>query len=83
MAMQCDYTFIHHLVALPFEAFTPSSIAAGIEVWTWVISERPEFEISVMAELSSAWALSIKHERGIFSKTQKYVRSLVELHGVG
>ncbi|KZV73387.1 atypical/PIKK/PI4K protein kinase [Peniophora sp. CONT] len=69
---KCDYAFIHHLVALPFEAFTPSSISAGIEVWTWVISERPEFEISVMAELSTAWALSIKHERGIFSKTQNY-----------
>ena len=69
--MQCDYGFLHLLVALPFEAFTPSAIAAGIEVWTWVISERPEFEIALMAELSSAWITSIKHEKGLFSTSLK------------
>jgi phosphatidylinositol 4-kinase A len=60
------------MVALPFEVFTPSAIAAGIETWTWVISERPAFEIAMMAEINTAWMTSIRLERGIFSKTLKY-----------
>jgi phosphatidylinositol 4-kinase A len=62
-----------YMVALPFEVFTPSAIAAGIETWTWVISERPTFEIAMMAEINTAWMTSIKLARGIFSKTLKYV----------
>lgn len=61
------------MVALPFEVFTPSAIAAGIETWTWVISERPTFEIAMMAEINTAWMTSIRLARGIFSKTLKYV----------
>jgi phosphatidylinositol 4-kinase A len=64
------------MVALPFEVFTPSAIAAGIETWTWVISERPAFEIAMMAEINTAWMTSIRLERGIFSKTLKYAQLL-------
>ena len=35
---------MRHLVALPFEVFTPAAIAAGVDVWTWIISEKPECE---------------------------------------
>ncbi|KAI9508312.1 hypothetical protein F5148DRAFT_1275830 [Russula earlei] len=66
---KCDYTLMYYMVALPFEVFTPSAIAAGIETWTWVISERPAFEIAMMAEINTAWMTSIRLERGIFSKT--------------
>ena len=64
---------MYYMVALPFEVFTPSAIAAGIETWTWVISERPTFEIAMMAEINTAWMTSIRLARGIFSKTLKYV----------
>ncbi|KAI0293037.1 hypothetical protein BC826DRAFT_1186196 [Russula brevipes] len=37
-----------------------------------VISERPAFEIAMMAEINAAWMTSIKLERGIFSKTLNY-----------
>lgn len=60
------------MVALPFEVFTPPAISAGIEVWTWVISEKPEFEIGVMMEINSAWLSSVKHEKGMFSTSMKY-----------
>ncbi|KAI0032206.1 hypothetical protein K488DRAFT_50373 [Vararia minispora EC-137] len=69
---ECDHAFLHYLVALPFEAFTPAAISAGIDVWTWVISERPEFEVAMMSEINSAWVLTIKHEKGIFSKAMNY-----------
>ncbi|KAH9071165.1 hypothetical protein EDB83DRAFT_2366879 [Lactarius deliciosus] len=69
---KCDYTLMYYMVALPFEVFTPSAIAAGIETWTWVISERPAFEIAMMTEINTAWMTSIRLERGIFSKTLNY-----------
>ncbi|KAI0273304.1 atypical/PIKK/PI4K protein kinase [Gloeopeniophorella convolvens] len=69
---KCDYTLMYYMVALPFEVFTPSAMAAGIETWTWVISERHEFEIAMMAEINTAWMTSIRLERGIFSKSLNY-----------
>ena len=66
---------MRYLIALPFEAFTPASIAAGIDVWTWVISEKPEYEIAVMMEINSAWLATVRFERGMFSTSQKYTDS--------
>jgi len=60
-----------HLVVLPFEVFTPASISAGIDVWTWVISEKPGYEIGVMMEINSAWLATVRFERGMFSASQK------------
>lgn len=61
-----------HLVALPFEIFTPAAIATGIEVWTWIIAEKPEYEIGVMMEINSAWLATVRFERGMFSTSLKY-----------
>jgi phosphatidylinositol 4-kinase len=59
------------MVILPFEIFTPAAISAGIEVWTWVIAEKPEYEIGVMMEINSAWLCSVKQEKGMFSTSMK------------
>ncbi|PCH37888.1 atypical/PIKK/PI4K protein kinase [Wolfiporia cocos MD-104 SS10] len=67
-----DYDLLHYLVALPFEAFTPSAVSAGIEAWSWVIAEKPDYEIAVMSEIGSAWNSTIKHGKGLFSKSQNY-----------
>jgi phosphatidylinositol 4-kinase len=69
---------MRHLVALPFEVFTPAAIAAGIDVWTWIISEKPEYEIGVMMEINSAWLATVRFERGMFSTSQK--SALLSLH---
>jgi phosphatidylinositol 4-kinase len=61
------------LVILPFEVATPSAMSAGIEIWTWAIAEKPGIEVALMAELMSAWLETIKYEKGVFSKAQKYV----------
>ena len=70
--VQCDYELMKHLVVLPFEVFTPASISTGIEVWTWVISEKPEYEIGVMMEINSAWLATVRFGKGMFSTSQKY-----------
>ncbi|GBE82149.1 Phosphatidylinositol 4-kinase stt4 [Sparassis crispa] len=67
-----EYDLLHYLVALPFEAFTPSSITVGIEAWSWVIAEKPDDEIALMSEICSAWAGSIKHEKGMFSRSMNH-----------
>ncbi|TFK42384.1 hypothetical protein BDQ12DRAFT_676115 [Crucibulum laeve] len=68
----CEYDLVHYLVALPFGVATPSAIAAGIEVWSWVIGEKANLEIPLMGELLSAWSDTIKQEKGLFSKLLNY-----------
>lgn len=72
---QCEHELLHHLVALPIEVSTPSAISAGIEVWTWVIAEKPDVEVALMGEVLSAWSDTIKQEKGIFSTSLKCVLS--------
>ncbi|KAG6880260.1 hypothetical protein C0992_001828 [Termitomyces sp. T32_za158] len=69
---QCDHDLLHYLVALPFEVSTPPAITAGIQVWTWVISNKPDVEVALMAEVLSAWSDNIKHEKGMFSSALNY-----------
>ncbi|KAG8934422.1 phosphatidylinositol-4- kinase [Tulasnella sp. 417] len=72
LAKKCDYDLLHYLVIIPFEIFSPFSISLGIESWTWLIRERPDCEISLMLEINSAWAGTIKKHRGVFSKHLNY-----------
>lgn len=68
---QCEYTLVYFLVALPFEVFTPSAVAAGIETWTWVIAERPDMEVAIMCEVLTAWFGTVKERKGVFSPSSK------------
>ncbi|KAI0822734.1 atypical/PIKK/PI4K protein kinase [Trametes gibbosa] len=70
---QWDYDLAHYLVALPFEAFTQSAVSAGIELWSWVIAEKPEYEVTLMSEIAAAWEVTIKQGKGMFSRSQNYV----------
>jgi phosphatidylinositol 4-kinase len=69
--VQCEHDLLHYLVALPFEVGTPSAIATSIDVWTWVIAEKPEVEVALMTEVLSAWSDTIKQEKGVFSTSLK------------
>ncbi|TFK76247.1 atypical/PIKK/PI4K protein kinase [Pluteus cervinus] len=68
----CDYDLLQHLVSIPFEVGTPSALAAGIEVWTWVIAEQPRAEVPLMGELLAAWSDTIRNEKGLFSTSLNY-----------
>ncbi|KAG1741975.1 hypothetical protein EDB19DRAFT_1895006 [Suillus lakei] len=70
---KCDHTLIHFLVALPFEVFTPSAVAAGIETWTWVIAERPNMEVVIMCEVLTCWFGTVKERKGVFSASSNCV----------
>ncbi|KAH9945818.1 atypical/PIKK/PI4K protein kinase [Epithele typhae] len=67
---QWDYELAHYIVALPFEAFTQPAISAGIESWSWVIAERPSYEVTMMSEIASAWDTSVKLGKGLFSRAK-------------
>lgn len=58
---------VHFLVVLPFEVFTPSVVAAGIETWTWVIAERPHMEVVIMCKVLASWFRTVKEGKGVFS----------------
>ncbi len=64
---QLDQDILHYLVHLPIRAFTPLAIAAGADAWSWLIAQRPEVEVSLITEISSAWVWTIKAQRGLFS----------------
>lgn len=64
---QRDFELQHYAVALPFEVFNPASISVGVEIWTWLIEERPDLEMSLMLEIGRAWMCTIDSRRGIFS----------------
>ncbi|KAL0946563.1 hypothetical protein HGRIS_012767 [Hohenbuehelia grisea] len=68
----CEHELLHYLVALPFEVSTPPAISSGIEVWSWIIVEKPEMEVTLMAEILSAWTGTIEDEKGIFSRSLNY-----------
>ncbi|EKM55298.1 uncharacterized protein PHACADRAFT_255820 [Phanerochaete carnosa HHB-10118-sp] len=67
-----DRGLVHYLVAMPFELFTPPSVSAGIEAWSWVISEKPQYEMVLMSELTSAWIDTIKFGRGMFCESMNH-----------
>ncbi|OSD08514.1 atypical/PIKK/PI4K protein kinase [Trametes coccinea BRFM310] len=68
-----DYDLAHYLVALPFESFTQSAMSAGIDAWTWVIAEKPRYEVTLMSEIAAGWDVSVKLGKGVFSKSQNYI----------
>ncbi|THH11990.1 hypothetical protein EW145_g299 [Phellinidium pouzarii] len=68
----CDYDLLHYLVVLPFTVFSPSVITASIEVWTWIIGERPDLEIPLIMEINNAWNLTIRRNSGLFSESMNY-----------
>ncbi|KAF8643783.1 hypothetical protein AX16_008802 [Volvariella volvacea WC 439] len=70
---KCDYDLLHYLVSLPFEVGTPPAIATGIELWNWVIAEKPSSEVALIGELLNSWADTIQHEKGFFSTSHKQV----------
>ena len=65
--MQRDYDLQHFAVALPFEVFTPAAISVGIEIWTWLVQERPDLEVALAIEIERAWVATISNHRGLFS----------------
>ena len=73
---QRDYDLQHYAVALPFEVFTPAAMSVGIEIWTWLIEERPDLEMALAVEIERAWMETIASRRGIFSTHLKYVVAL-------
>lgn len=50
---------------------TPSAIASGIDVWSWVIAEKSDVEVALMSDILSAWSDTIRLHTGLFSKSLK------------
>jgi phosphatidylinositol 4-kinase len=66
-----DSDIMHYLVSLPITIFTPLAIAAGVDAWTWLISERPEAQIALLGEISAGWLSTIRNKKGLFSNNME------------
>ena len=70
-SLQFDNDILHFLVTIPIRAFSPRSVAAGVDAWTWLVSERPEFEMALLSEVVAGWTWTIESRKGLFSKSLK------------
>jgi phosphatidylinositol 4-kinase A len=59
---------VHHLVSIPFQAFTKASVKLGISLWLGVIHENARMEPRILAEIAQAWERTIDRKVGIFSE---------------
>lgn len=66
-----DHQAIYSLVHLPVRMLTTDSVAAGVEVWSWIISQRPALLQKVVAEVAAAWQWTVHRRRGLFSSSLK------------
>lgn len=71
-----DNDILHHLVSIPIRAFSPRSVAAGADAWTWLVSERPSAEMALLTEVVAQWTWTIETHKGMFSTSLKCVSSL-------
>lgn len=62
---------MHHLVAAPFDIFSPSVLSLAIEAWTWVIGERPDIEAAFVSEIVAAWGSTVVRRKGLYSDSIK------------
>lgn len=46
-------------------------MATGIEVWTWVIAEKPVVEVVLISEILAAWFSTVRERKGVFSQSLK------------
>ncbi|KAJ9110206.1 hypothetical protein QFC20_003058 [Naganishia adeliensis] len=64
---------LHCLVALPLRTFTALGIAAGVDAWTWLVAERPDVEVALLAEITDGWLWTIQAGRGLFSDSMNSI----------
>ncbi|RCI03729.1 phosphatidylinositol-4- kinase, partial [Rhizopus stolonifer] len=58
---------VQYLVVIPVQIFTVESIEIGVDVWTWILVERPDMEERLMTEISNMWSWAQRHRKGLFS----------------
>lgn len=75
-AKEVDYEVLHRLVIIPVRVFTPAALAAGQEVWTWLVDSRPELEAKLMTDVITMWGWTVRRRRGLFSDSMNSVNPL-------
>ncbi|KAI1002791.1 Phosphatidylinositol 4-kinase [Podosphaera aphanis] len=67
---QC--VIVHHLVRIPFNLFTKTSIKLGISLWLGVMNENPRMESRLLMEIAQHWEETIHRRVGLFNS--KFLR---------
>ena len=47
--------------------FSVSVIESAIECWQWLLSSRPDLELSFMVSMATAWQETVHRRLGLFS----------------
>ena len=76
---QLDRDLLHYVVALPMTAFTPLAITAGVEVWTAILKQRKDAEVTIFGEITAGWLDTIRKNTGLFNTSMKSVISVSQM----
>lgn len=55
------------LCRVPIQIFNEEAIKAGIQAWSWLLSQNSKLEIQFMTALADSWEWLVRRSRGIFS----------------
>lgn len=62
------YFFFHDAATSQVELFTESAMETAVECWQWVLTARPDLELSFMMEMVSAWETTFEKKIGLFAE---------------
>lgn len=48
-------------------------LESGIDCWNWLLTERPEFEQVLLAQVLFAWKGCLDRESGVFAASDRFV----------
>ncbi|XP_043226058.1 phosphatidylinositol 4-kinase alpha-like isoform X2 [Amphibalanus amphitrite] len=76
-----DRELLHLVAWSPAIMFTEPAMRTGIQCWEWVLSARPDLEISFLREMCAAWQYTIDKRLGLFSEQEPEVNPLAVYEG--
>ena len=59
---------LHFVATSQVKLFTESAMETAVECWQWVLTARPDLELSFMMEMVSAWETTFDLKIGLFAE---------------
>ncbi|KAK9466528.1 hypothetical protein V1512DRAFT_171225 [Lipomyces arxii] len=64
---------LHYLAFIPLTMFTKQSVKLGVSIWLWILTEAPELQSRILAEIVLGFEWSIRNHGGIYSRAHDII----------
>ena len=61
------FDLVHYVVMIPMAICTRDAIQFAVQVWTWLMAERPDCETRLVGEIAHGWTYTIIARKGLYS----------------